>query len=303
MNNEGFRTLVKSGNLGGKKSSTKEIARNAVEQEFNEKRRHKGGGYMDSSDEEDSSTGRRKGGKSYEKIDDPDGAIKRRKSGSDRGYRDRARERREGVTNKDYDGAVETGTSKNIDEEMSKFLGGDESHTHLVKGLDVSLADKVRREIHAKASAKATNEPQSLQVSALIPPHYNQLTIDQATTIINRAHTSLSESVGTKHLVRYFKTRFSENFKSSIRLGFQPSSQASANGQQIQRSSFSFSTASNFYDRSTVWEVPMENTISKIQYEHLHGNEPPQLTPLDCSFVERLKSTFSNPNVSFVSFY
>ena len=30
--------------------------------------------------------------------------------------------------------------------ELSKFLGGDEQHTHLVKGLDVALASKIRRE-------------------------------------------------------------------------------------------------------------------------------------------------------------
>ncbi len=67
--------------------------------------------------------------------------------------RDRADERRKGV-NPDYDGfntemntvsgqtaAVEAALT--IDE--SKFLGGDLEHTHLVKGLDYALLQKVRR--------------------------------------------------------------------------------------------------------------------------------------------------------------
>lgn len=87
-------------------------------------------------------------------------------------YRDRAKERRQGK-NLDYQ-AVEnlslpTTEYKNDDDDddddknkmghrsgaqnndhdnnnMSKFLGGDEQFTHLVKGLDRTLADKVRRE-------------------------------------------------------------------------------------------------------------------------------------------------------------
>ena len=34
--------------------------------------------------------------------------------------------------------------------EESKFLGGDMEHTHLVKGLDYALLDKVRAEINNK---------------------------------------------------------------------------------------------------------------------------------------------------------
>lgn len=34
--------------------------------------------------------------------------------------------------------------------EESKYLGGDMEHTHLVKGLDYALLDKVRAEINSK---------------------------------------------------------------------------------------------------------------------------------------------------------
>lgn len=84
-------------------------------------------------------------------------------------YRDRARERRDGV-NPDYQ-TVETPSHANsayravapdlksgIDAaerrrrmiQESKFLGGDMEHTHLVKGLDYALLQKVRSEIQTK---------------------------------------------------------------------------------------------------------------------------------------------------------
>ncbi|KAG9319496.1 hypothetical protein KVV02_004117 [Mortierella alpina] len=75
-------------------------------------------------------------------------------SGGTLKYRDRATERRQGV-NPDY---VETeqilstleGAAADVAPEVlyeqSKFLGGDREHTHLVKGLDFALLNKVRQE-------------------------------------------------------------------------------------------------------------------------------------------------------------
>jgi IK cytokine len=84
-------------------------------------------------------------------------------------YRDRARERRDGV-NKDYDeqGDLPSTTADyravapdaKIGEDYaerrkmviqeSKYLGGDMEHTHLVKGLDYALLEKVKAEISSK---------------------------------------------------------------------------------------------------------------------------------------------------------
>ena len=67
-------------------------------------------------------------------------------------FRDRAEERRRGV-NPDYagvdqlasvlGGAGDTNLSR-LSVEETKFLGGDIEHTHLVKGLDYALLQKVR---------------------------------------------------------------------------------------------------------------------------------------------------------------
>ncbi|KAH8232615.1 hypothetical protein KR032_010535 [Drosophila birchii] len=86
-------------------------------------------------------------------------------------YRDRARERRDGA-NPDYVNvstpghgsstnayrAVAPDMKSGIDAaerrrriiQESKFLGGDIQHTHLVKGLDYALLQKVRSELHSK---------------------------------------------------------------------------------------------------------------------------------------------------------
>lgn len=66
--------------------------------------------------------------------------------------RDRAQERRKGF-NPDYErvaadlsglvGESATGELNSISVEDSKYLGGDVDHTHLVKGLDYALLQKV----------------------------------------------------------------------------------------------------------------------------------------------------------------
>lgn len=97
----------------------------------------------------------------YAKIDEPTSAI------SSTFYRDRAKERREGL-NRDFEldpddlrvsinpisHGEDTDKSEQIDEEErrrqqieeSKYLGGDLEHTHLVKGLDFALLEKVKND-------------------------------------------------------------------------------------------------------------------------------------------------------------
>lgn len=76
----------------------------------------------------------------------------------DDGYRDRAAERRKGIVT-DFDAIPEDlanilqGGQANLNKlsyEESKFLGGDIAHTHLVKGLDFALLQKIRAEQEAE---------------------------------------------------------------------------------------------------------------------------------------------------------
>lgn len=71
------------------------------------------------------------------------------------GYRNRAEERRQGH-NPDYD--EELARIVEQDAEKSKFLGGDEKFTHLVRGLDHALLAKMKREL--QDAKKAAEEEQ-----------------------------------------------------------------------------------------------------------------------------------------------
>ncbi|KAI9316193.1 RED-like protein N-terminal region-domain-containing protein [Dichotomocladium elegans] len=87
------------------------------------------------------------------------------------GYRDRAAERRSNEqqeeSTEDLLHAAEQDEALDAKQlyEKSKYLGGDVSHTHLVKGLDFSLLERVRNELNSKAAA-AENSARSASASA-----------------------------------------------------------------------------------------------------------------------------------------
>lgn len=117
-------------------------------------------------DEDDPATRRRKKKSYYAKLKKME---EEREQELRRMYRDRAQERREG-TNKDYTESSDivsttadyraVAPNAKIDDhyherrkqliQESKYLGGDMEHTHLVKGLDYALLEKVRAEICLK---------------------------------------------------------------------------------------------------------------------------------------------------------
>lgn len=79
--------------------------------------------------------------------------------------RDRAAERRQGI-NPDYDEtelAALTGDAvAKLTVEESKFLGGDIDHTHLVRGLDFQLLNRVRDKLSKQPSSKQDDEAEVL---------------------------------------------------------------------------------------------------------------------------------------------
>ena len=90
--------------------------------------------------------------KSAKKSSNQKSAVKEDNNATEKGdgYRDRAQERRNDA-NPDYDAQLEA--AANMDAEQTKYLGGDEEHTHLVKGLDYALLRKVRSETEKKSAA------------------------------------------------------------------------------------------------------------------------------------------------------
>ncbi|XP_077983588.1 protein Red-like [Glandiceps talaboti] len=153
MTNEDFRKLLMTPRSAPKEAPPSSLARNKkpMPREYEES--------------DDKAAMRRKKKSYYAKIKKEE---MEREAELAKRYRDRARERRDGV-NKDYEETDMINTTANYRAvapdaasgdtaairrrqliEESKYLGGDMEHTHLVKGLDYALLQKVRAEITSK---------------------------------------------------------------------------------------------------------------------------------------------------------
>lgn len=114
-------------------------------------------------EEEDAATRRKKKKSYYAKLKRDEEERQKELSAK---YRDRARERRDGQSQAEPDALSTTADyravapdAKSVENhaerrkqmiQESKYLGGDMEHTHLVKGLDYALLEKVRAEINFK---------------------------------------------------------------------------------------------------------------------------------------------------------
>ncbi|KAL3791731.1 hypothetical protein HJC23_007498 [Cyclotella cryptica] len=156
MDNQAFQALVNQN-----RKSTKQIAREAVENEFRKRKRRTRDDLEGYASDSDSDTAKaapstEKGSRGEKEEPEWKKRWKAKKQSGETEYRDRARERREGK-NVDYallgaenpasvHDANTTADERRRIAELSKYLGGDEDHTHLVRGLDRALAQKVKRE-------------------------------------------------------------------------------------------------------------------------------------------------------------
>src|SRR5690349_18576766 len=89
----------------------------------------------------------RENNKAFEGKKNPEVVFKEKEKKEDDwttfGYRDRAQERRKGFNVEDE--KVDETVSQ-LDTDKTKMLGGDVEHTHLVRGLDFALLNKVRQD-------------------------------------------------------------------------------------------------------------------------------------------------------------
>ena len=293
MDNNAFRTLVNQ-----QLKSTKEIAREAVESEFRQKKQKRGGGRRsrveydsDSASDDDDLKRRREGDnkKSGEEVTDESEWKRRRKEkaaattgGGGQQWRDRAKERREGK-NLDYNDAVTTATihsssnngggdeytDKKRQAELSKFLGGDEEHTHLVKGLDLALAQKVRREEMGAAGGADGREE---DLDQLLEDAYNtqqkesvELKSKQSSSIaMIQPKSELGKSVQHYLLKKQQQEQQQRhnNHSAAATSTQQQSIQINPTKQNsIQRSHYTFSLDSTIQKRHDAWDVPQLQMI------------------------------------------
>jgi hypothetical protein len=277
MDNDAFKKLVRE---RAKEKSTKEIAREAVEDEFKLKKKRRRDGDSSSDEQSDS--------KDLKRRDDTGLTDARRKQNSLEEeavskYRDRARERREG-SNQDYkqsENLLQGVASAAGDEgaalgasALSKYLGGDEDHTHLVKGLDVVLARKVKREMKGAKPGPEREHPRMGHPEASKFMEKGP----QARDSLQRLTADASKSEIGYELKEYI-----------LQVGQhkgEAEKQCSTAGITIQHSTLAFSIDGPF-DLARAWEVPRES----------HGiprNDADQTetraTPLDNLLLERVES-------------
>eukprot|EP00984_Skeletonema_dohrnii_P010493 scaffold4092_cov105-Skeletonema_dohrnii-CCMP3373.AAC.2 len=320
MDNNAFRTLVNQ-----QLKSTKEIAREAVESEFRQKKQKRGGRSRveydsDSASDDDDLTKRRREGdhkKSGEEVSDEPEWKRRRKEkatattgGGGRGqWRDRAKERREGK-NLDYNDAVTTSTihsnaggddytDKKRQAELSKFLGGDEEHTHLVKGLDLALAQRVRREEMGVYDAAADGREEDLD--QLLEDAYNtqqkeslELKSKQSSSIaVIQPKSELGKSVQhyllKKQQQQQQQQQRHNNHSAATTTTQQQSIQINPTKQNsIQRSHYTFSLDSTIQKRHDAWDVPQLQMIGGGQQEQSLF-EKRGMTTLDCHLIATIR--------------
>lgn len=289
MNNEAFRKLVNENGVG---KSTKEIAREAVEEEFKRRRKGRKKEYLsDDDDDEEDDGANRKRKRDFVKEGSSDHivTVKNTKLKAPQ-YRDRAKERREGKA-LDYDSLYNT---EHVDNEMSKYLGGDESYTHLVKGLDTALAEKVRRlekgmlhslerdvdldELMDEAISKKSDSYSSS--SKLILKTFDETQKDSITPFV-------------KGMVSYLNGLMAPKVHHS---DISPlNNHMPQTGQKVARSILKFSTKANVGDRMRSWELPQETIYSFQEYNKMAKSVSriKSATPLDSNLISKLKTVFA----------
>ena len=348
MNNQAFRKLVHqhtSGSINksgsGKKSrasqseskSNKEFARYAVEQEFNEikKKRKKNGSGFDGDfnasddDDDDNYDSNAKKDNEKESVDENNekGNNDRRKrkrgnqseenDSSKSKYRDRAKERREGK-NVDYQATEgmylpqgDIGDKKV--KEMSKYLGGDESYTHLVKGLDKTLADRIRREaIKGKESSdmdidnldldEVMKEAKALKAKEKAKKEQSN---PVAVTIREKKRSKIPL---VSNMARYVE-KFNEQKNTNVPISsIVKSKNTSTAVQSMHRSMLTFSMKQNHHDLLQYgWELPKVSIMSNQQFSSINGRTlndgivpSTSCTPLDRNLILKIKSVLNAAN-------
>jgi IK cytokine len=140
-------------------------------------------------------------------------------------YRDRAKERREGATTDftqndarnstsgyravapDVKSGYDTAERRRQLIQESKFLGGDLQHTHLVKGLDYALLQKVRSEITHQEQVEET------EIEKMIDEKIAEKIIEKMELERNESDESEIKTVLGKNIHRLITTQRSKNIE------------------------------------------------------------------------------------------
>lgn len=281
MDNDAFKDLVRS-----KVKSTKEIAREAVEDAFRKKKRKRKGRGRSNDDDLSSSDSEpdTHRSKQPDRTLQPTAVRKKLKSTEkeDSGnedkpqYRDRAKERREGK-NADYkdserimETVVANGEASMDQTEMSKYLGGDEVHTHLVKGLDVALARSVKNQYQSAEGDGSKSRKDLVEFKPVS-------STEEAWNFISKLDSNTVKTMLGKSMLKYLighQKKFWDHVPTS------------AAGAVIQRSQVTFSTRGDPRDLATSWQIPSEKSHPAATSQ---STALSKVSPLDLQLIQNIQ--------------
>ena len=182
--------------------------------------------------------------------------------------------------------------------ELSKYLGGDEEHTHLVKGLDLALAQKVRREEMGEDAygdfGEGTGDlDQLLEESYAQKQKQSQLDNKSSTPKNTGDLQTLNpqSELGTSMLSYLLRQQQSKSFSSTSTL---LSNNIKINSA-IQKSFLTFSLESDVRRRKTAWEVPRVSIQVMISRHGGADNDQSsqKATPLDHQLLVSISNALS----------
>ena len=272
MDNEAFSSLVKE---RVKQKSTKEIAREVVEEEFQQKQKHSKKRILQNKETTPLS-------KRWKQQQQQDKQQQDKQTQSVEQYRDRAKERREGRENIDYNDTTSSSNQlSSIEKEMTKYLGGEEKYTHLVKGLDYSLAQKVRREQQQQTTTTATtNDTKKQQHDKTIVSFSSLSSTLQQSSLVTNVYSYLQQKQTSN------KLQPTTNQLSSMK------QQPSKLGQAIQRTTITFSLRAHPGNIYHSWQLPKESTYSQLQQQQQQTNKRNSIH-FHPSFLKRIDQAFT----------
>lgn len=244
MNNDGFADLVRK---QSKISSTKAIARKAVEEEWkrNKKKRGRGGPSSDEGSDEDERPRRKN------KVEDEDEDDTFELSAD---YRDRAKERREGKPS-----GGPTGKDDSLQLQDNHLLPS--------KGLDVSLARKIREEMKRDNDSEQKEEDDGPAFFTTLP------TLEEATKVMQQV-TTLDDNQVSSTIMEYVQKVLDQT------LGIKPKNiKCSLAGKHIQRSRLALALDGCPTDLKRSWEAPREVTHTSTFHDYQR---------LDMELIERI---------------
>lgn len=255
MNQDDFRDLVRS-----KIRTTKQIAREAVEEAFQKKKRkRKGRGRRDDDDYSSSESESEKPRKKALSLQPT--SIRNTKQDGTTGsgkYRDRALERREGKIVDDSEQPIEEDPE------------GDGAAQR--KGLDVALARSVKNQLKEGRDSDEESGNEDMQNPVIE-------TKEEALEFLQSYQTSnpLGRSIKTLLLAKQKRSNTADTIS------------VSAAGSIIQRSQWTFAVDWHPQNLALSWEIPIEKSVAAAAVS-LAGTALPKACPLSSDLVEEIKA-------------